>query len=216
LSGIADDTLVGGVVRVNLGADLSYLKNTKSIVMLMALLLCVWVGTAWLVSDGLYQRELNALANQEQQHTQELADDVADSFRRNLHYVSGVPDTFQHALRVWKAVQKFGPQVEPTRLSREDAIKLWSADADLSDLNRYLELIQKSLGVDGLFVVNAAGDCVSANNWNTPESSIGANFSDRKWFTDARNGHRGMQRSEERRVGKECRRLCRSRWSPYH
>ncbi len=180
-------------MRVNLGADLSYLKNTKSIVMLMALLLCVWVGAAWLVSDGLYQRELNALASQEQQHTQELADDVADSFRRNLHYVSGVPDTFQHALRVWKVVQKFGPQAEPTRLSREDAIKLWSTDADLSDLNRYLELIQKSLGVDGLFVVNAAGDCVSANNWNTPESSIGANFSDRKWFTDARNGHRGMQ-----------------------
>ena len=25
-----------------------------------------------------------------------------------------------------------------------------------------------------------------------------------------------QQRSEERRVGKECRRLCRSRWSPYH
>ena len=26
----------------------------------------------------------------------------------------------------------------------------------------------------------------------------------------------GVQRSEERRVGKECLRLCRSRWSPYH
>ena len=26
----------------------------------------------------------------------------------------------------------------------------------------------------------------------------------------------GRSRSEERRVGKECRRLCRSRWSPYH
>jgi hypothetical protein len=25
-----------------------------------------------------------------------------------------------------------------------------------------------------------------------------------------------QSRSEERRVGKECRRLCRSRWSPYH
>jgi rod shape-determining protein MreC len=25
-----------------------------------------------------------------------------------------------------------------------------------------------------------------------------------------------FKRSEERRVGKECRRLCRSRWSPYH
>ena len=27
---------------------------------------------------------------------------------------------------------------------------------------------------------------------------------------------KGGQRSEERRVGKECLRLCRSRWSPYH
>jgi hypothetical protein len=27
---------------------------------------------------------------------------------------------------------------------------------------------------------------------------------------------RDRPRSEERRVGKECRRLCRSRWSPYH
>ena len=26
----------------------------------------------------------------------------------------------------------------------------------------------------------------------------------------------GFDRSEERRVGKECLRLCRSRWSPYH
>jgi type IV pilus assembly protein PilB len=31
-----------------------------------------------------------------------------------------------------------------------------------------------------------------------------------------RRGNRLFIRSEERRVGKECRRLCRSRWSPYH
>ena len=30
------------------------------------------------------------------------------------------------------------------------------------------------------------------------------------------NGIRLSARSEERRVGKECLRLCRSRWSPYH
>ena len=29
-------------------------------------------------------------------------------------------------------------------------------------------------------------------------------------------GVHGLLRSEERRVGKECLRLCRSRWSPYH
>ena len=31
-----------------------------------------------------------------------------------------------------------------------------------------------------------------------------------------KNEANGELRSEERRVGKECLRLCRSRWSPYH
>ena len=34
-----------------------------------------------------------------------------------------------------------------------------------------------------------------------------------KWAEDL---NRHFSRSEERRVGKECLRLCRSRWSPYH
>ena len=33
------------------------------------------------------------------------------------------------------------------------------------------------------------------------------------WFAD---GSLLIARSEERRVGKECRTVCRSRWSPYH
>ena len=31
-----------------------------------------------------------------------------------------------------------------------------------------------------------------------------------RWFLD------NLRRSEERRVGKECASMCRSRWSPYH
>src|SRR3546814_20852547 len=37
---------------------------------------------------------------------------------------------------------------------------------------------------------------------------------DRGWALAALTG--GLDRSEERRVGKECVRTCRSRWSPYH
>ena len=33
---------------------------------------------------------------------------------------------------------------------------------------------------------------------------------------DVLNGSGADARSEERRVGKECDRVCRSRWSPYH
>ena len=41
-----------------------------------------------------------------------------------------------------------------------------------------------------------------------PQSSPGGGFD--------LGGLRALAGSEERRVGKECRRLCRSRWSPYH
>ena len=36
-------------------------------------------------------------------------------------------------------------------------------------------------------------------------------------LADGMGGHKkGEARSEERRVGKECLNVCRSRWSPYH
>ena len=37
-----------------------------------------------------------------------------------------------------------------------------------------------------------------------------------KYFRIGEKKLRKLARSEERRVGKECLRLCRSRWSPYH
>ena len=39
------------------------------------------------------------------------------------------------------------------------------------------------------------------------------------WSLGTQDGNvldRGLMRSEERRVGKECTSWCRSRWSPYH
>ena len=41
-----------------------------------------------------------------------------------------------------------------------------------------------------------------------------ASHAQRAWIPEAAGW--GQGRSEERRVGKECLRLCRSRWSPYH
>ena len=41
-------------------------------------------------------------------------------------------------------------------------------------------------------------------------------FSGNLWHTYLTQLLVNHERSEERRVGKECLRLCRSRWSPYH
>ena len=44
------------------------------------------------------------------------------------------------------------------------------------------------------------------------DSAHGKRLIDEGYAVEAKEG----DRSEERRVGKECLRLCRSRWSPYH
>ena len=52
------------------------------------------------------------------------------------------------------------------------------------------------------------------NRFKTRESYINKDLKEvRKWLEEKKAED---QRSEERRVGKECRIGCRSRWSPYH
>ena len=66
-------------------------------------------------------------------------------------------------------------------------VKSMDYENDLDDVVAYL-YENKGIGPDGQYVFEEV-------NQATPESNL---------------------RSEERRVGKECLRLCRSRWSPYH
>src|SRR5213083_3254699 len=59
---------------------------------------------------------------------------------------------------------------------------------------------------------------ITASDWSSDVCSSdlaagrwGARSATRGWWS-----RRPARRSEERRVGKECSLLCRSRWSPYH
>jgi Lon protease-like protein len=66
---------------------------------------------------------------------------------------------------------------------------------------------------DGRYLITLTGVCRFRAGEElpvrTPYRQVRADFT--PFEADLRE-----ERSEERRVGKECRRLCRSRWSPYH
>ena len=53
---------------------------------------------------------------------------------------------------------------------------------------------------------------VSPAGWGKPRTEKSTNEDSRKLFSPFLS----LSRSEERRVGKECASMCRSRWSPYH
>ena len=79
-------------------------------------------------------------------------------------------------------------------------------------------------GLTGLFLFRHCGLLVGMN-WGLSEHEVmmlGRCFSEPEQPGDdlgrmlAVAQDQLRKRSEERRVGKECLRLCRSRWSPYH
>jgi PAS domain S-box-containing protein len=159
----------------------------------MAAVLLAWWVLTWVGTELYFTQQTDALVRQEQQQAQKSADDVADSIQRNLHYVAGIPATFGRGLRVWKAVQKFGPGLQPSGLPKQEAFARWTADPVLRDLNEYLQVIRSSLGIDQIYVITAAGDAIAGSNLDPQASPIGSNFVDRQWYQQNRKGQPGMQ-----------------------
>ena len=79
--------------------------------------------------------------------------------------------------------------VEAERASLAAAIERWRTDWESRDTERYLTHYSARFAAPGQ---DLAG-------WSEHKRTVN-----------------GAKRSEERRVGKECRTVCRSRWSPYH
>ena len=60
------------------------------------------------------------------------------------------------------------------------------------------------------------GAVASVALWGSGSSEFQIDINGLKPGNDSAQQYEFIVRSEERRVGKECLRLCRSRWSPYH
>jgi diguanylate cyclase (GGDEF)-like protein len=156
-------------------------------------LLLLWNVCVWLVSDHFYVLQANAQIEIETKQSQERADDLSDSIRRNLNYLSGVPTLFSELLRVKWAVKRFGTSAAPSPLDKEARIKKWSNDKALKDLNQYLNFASNNLNVDLIYVANAAGDAIATSNADTPSTVIGINIAERPIFKLNQNGKNGVQ-----------------------
>lgn len=155
------------------------------------LLILLWNISAWLLAERNYLSDANELIDQETSHAQQRANDLADSVGRNLNYLHGIPDLLSDLSRVQQAESVFG--TAPSQLSIDARRKIWTDDSGLNELNQLLAVAEKSLNVDLIYVVNAAGDCIAASNWDTPVTSIGTNFAEREFFASNKRGQRGMQ-----------------------
>src|SRR3546814_1249404 len=93
----------------------------------------------------------------------------------------------------------------------EMRISDWSSDVCSSDLAKGRELLDNALKAQSLPYKKLQGSAVLAQVIRETGFRKAEDF-----YIALGAGKLQTGRSEERRVGKECVRTCRSRWSPYH
>src|SRR5213596_467977 len=96
------------------------------------------------------------------------------------------------------------------KIVQEPEFQRAMSSAELHALcGKYIRERERALGIGNKSLLGVAYECGVPVYTSSPgDSSIGMNV--------AALALEGNKRSEERRVGKECTVLCRSRWSPYH
>src|SRR3546814_12941498 len=86
-------------------------------------------------------------------------------------------------------------------------------------VNSFSELLQsRGHEFDIVYVTRfyVAQQCIEDIRTYAPRAKIILNNADLHFLREIRAALQTSDRSEERRVGKECVSTCRSRWSPYH
>ncbi|MFZ2541343.1 MAG: EAL domain-containing protein [Gallionella sp.] len=175
--------------------NINYFKNIsrRLAILIVAALIMLWSISAWFIADHLYLNRATVLIEREVKLADERAGDLIDSLNRNLNYLNGIPDLVFRSEHVKTAVSRFGAGFTLSALPLDARDKQWTDDPYLKGLSQELALDSKRANGVLIFLVNAAGDCIAASNWDAPHTSIGTNFADRDFFESAKKNQHGMQ-----------------------
>ncbi len=160
---------------------------------LIGLLIAGWGAIAWLSADYYYSHHSSEVYLHETQLAKEQAETVANNIDESLKQIKNIPLLYSHDEDVLLPLRHFGDYALPSTLAYEERKRRWLKDKVLGGLNSQLGVAEADLGVDMIFILNAAGDCVASGSVASSSSPIGINYADREYFRQAQQGRRGHQ-----------------------
>ncbi len=160
---------------------------------LIGLLIAGWSVIAWLSADYYYGRLANDQYRQELQLAAQQSENIAGDISENIELLKGISVMVSRDEDTHRVLRRFGDKVLPSTLLYEKRKERWTLDKMFSDINASLGTAATNLGADNIYIINAAGDCISAANADKPDSFVGTNYLDRDYFRQARAGQRGHQ-----------------------
>jgi diguanylate cyclase (GGDEF)-like protein/PAS domain S-box-containing protein len=153
-------------------------------------LLALWLLASWLIASAVLRSRAADLVHSQADALERQATNLSHNVANSLDQLHGIPVLIASDLNVAMAVSRFDAASETPPERRK---QLWSADATLKDLNRHFGLASKALGMDVLWLTNSEGDCIASSNADQPDSFVGMNYADRRYFQMAMAGGQGYQ-----------------------
>ncbi|WP_051937701.1 EAL domain-containing protein [Ferriphaselus sp. R-1] len=158
----------------------------------------VAVLVAWgVLVDHVVDRHFEAVENDRivasQKRVQHDVVGISSALQRRLETVRGATRLMVQARDVVAVLKHSGSDVRPSSQGREANIQRWGADPELVAVSRHLGEAADALGLDVIYVLNAAGDCIASSNAGDPDQFIGGNYADRQYFQQSQQGLIGQQ-----------------------
>ena len=153
----------------------------------------LWLAVSLFVTDRMLTTRVDELIQEKTTLINQQAANIAKGIAANLEGLHGIPTIVARDAGVLSALSRFGADAHPSSMMAEQRKMAWSEDARLKILHDYLSLVGASMKEDVVFIMNAAGDCISASNAYKPESFVGTNYASREYFREAMAGNNGYQ-----------------------
>lgn len=144
-------------------------------------------------ADYYYDRLSHSLYQQEEEFAAQKARQVAGNLDENIGLLKGIALIFSRDTDTIRILRPFGPRAAPSTQEKKTLKQRWTQDKALEKFNNTLDVAATYLGADVIFVLNAAGDCISSGNAGKSESFVGTNYADREYFRQARSAESGHQ-----------------------
>jgi len=173
--------------------ELPSLLSFKRSLRLVSLLVLGWTAAVWLGSGNYYSRQSADYYRQQSDAAARQIGHVAHHIEQNLQVLRGMPKVLAANPQIQAALRRFGADAKPSPLGSAQRSQRWHQEPQLAANNQLLASWAVNMGADVVWLMNAAGDCVSASNSATPGSFVGSNFADRDYFKLTRRGQRGEQ-----------------------
>ena len=174
----------GGAGRVTMG---------RLSVGVLAAVAIAWCFASWLFAERLVSERTSLLVEREQDAASAAASSVGANAGFALAHMSHIPKVLARQPEIETILSRPGSTAQRTDLGPPQLRAMLEKDAGLARLAKRLEAMVAELGVDQIWVMDDAGNCIASGGFPRAATATGVNYADRLYFSMAKREGAGQQ-----------------------